>query len=87
MSKFASLTALLTNLTKESKSIMVKCNNRQIAFRELNAALYKGLGLNTHNFSQQFLAQIDDASDVGILYSIVERECLAIQWALEFLRH
>uniref|UniRef100_A0A803JM67 Gypsy retrotransposon integrase-like protein 1 n=1 Tax=Xenopus tropicalis TaxID=8364 RepID=A0A803JM67_XENTR len=114
IANFATIAVPLTDLTKGTKSIMIKWNSEaEQAFQTLKKALCSQPVLITPDFTKKFIVQTD-ASDVGVgavlsqiregaehpivflskklniherNYATVEKECLAVKWALEELRY
>ena len=111
---FSTITAPLVNLTTKNSPNPVKWTEEcETAFTNLKALLCSSPVLQSPDFNQRFLVQVD-ASGVGLgavlaqgtegeeqpllylsrklqpretRYSAIEKECLAIKWALDSLRY
>lgn len=113
VSHFASLATPLTDLTEKSPAKFCLTNEYEEAFNALKDLLCNEPVLQSPNFSQRFIVQVD-ASDVGLgavlvqveahqerpvlfwgkkvfereqKYSTIEKEGLAIKWAVDSLRY
>lgn len=110
---FASLATPLTDLTKKSPAKFCWTSECEEAFKALKNLLCNEPVLQSPNFTQRFIVQVD-ASDVGLgavlvqgeahderpvlflsrklfererKYSTIEKEGLAIKWAVDSLRY